>query len=155
MLKKTLTWEEKQEYAERLWSARQKKNEYYKTISKVKLPDIYYFKHITIFIGGCIERGIGSSFHATAHAHNREGDEHFNTICIRSVKKLGKYHEEKDKDGKLIIVVDKPSQTLLHEIAHLLVPNQGHTKKWLNIYISLGASKAKIIKCKNRWKTCN
>ena len=90
-----------------------------------------------IFVGGCVERGEGSSFGAKAHCHNdnHPGYDYFGWICVRSVKRIGEYHlfdrgsvdtgtvNYQSFDGKL----DKPSQLLKHEYAHLLAPNQGHT----------------------------
>lgn len=91
-----------------------------------------------IFVGGCVERGEGSSFRAKAHCHNHEGSPFFGWICVRSAKRLGKFHlfdqnlvdigvvNYQDYDGR----IDTPSQLLLHEYAHLLAPNQGHTAKF-------------------------
>jgi len=67
-----------------------------------------------IFVGGCVERGEGSSFRAKAHAHsiipgtrNYHGtDEFLGWICIRSAKRL-------------FTSSGKPSQLLWHETAHI------------------------------------
>jgi hypothetical protein len=37
-----------------------------------------------VFHGGCIKRGVGSSFRASAHAHGREGDNYFGWLCYRA-----------------------------------------------------------------------
>ena len=88
-----------------------------------------------IFVGGCVERGEGSSFRSKAHAHNDQKYPYYGWICVRSIKRIGKFHlfdqrlvdigvaNYQDFDGR----IDKPSQLLLHEYAHLLAPNQGHT----------------------------
>jgi hypothetical protein len=70
-----------------------------------------------VFVGGCIERGIGSSFRRKAHAHNSKRDPNFGWVCVRSAKRVV------TDDGK-------PTHLMWHEYAHILVPNQGHTKKW-------------------------
>lgn len=67
-----------------------------------------------IFVGGCVDRGDGSSFRKIAHAHTQEKNHGW--ICVRSPKRLYM------ADGK-------PSQVMLHELAHILT-NQGHTDKW-------------------------
>ena len=41
-----------------------------------------------IFIGGCVERGEGSSFRRRAHAHCRPQFGHLGWICIRSARRL-------------------------------------------------------------------
>ncbi len=63
-----------------------------------------------IFVGGCIERGDGSSFRAKAHAHTAEG-QHRGWICIRSEKRL------------------KQKSLLIHELAHIIT-GDGHSDKW-------------------------
>lgn len=79
-----------------------------------------------IFIGGCIERGEGSSFRAKAHAHTQENDPYKGWICIRSLKRVY------IKDTK------RPSMLILHELAHLLVkPYYYHNKQWEKTYKNL------------------
>lgn len=77
-----------------------------------------------IFIGGCVERGVGSSFRAKAHAHNANKEpyiKYFGWICVRSIKRIG------ETSGQ---VVTKPSRLLWHEYAHILTPNHGHDDTW-------------------------
>lgn len=99
---------------------------------KFKHFDEYRNKSILkgVFLGGCIERGDGSSFRARAHAHivgDRQG-----WICVRGRKRL------MTKTGK-------PSNTMLHELAHL-ISLQGHTDKFREVLRSLGG------KCLNNAK---
>jgi hypothetical protein len=83
-----------------------------------------------VFIGGCVARGVGSSFRHQAHAHI-EG-EHLGWICIRGWKRL--YQRG----------------LLLHELAHVLT-RQGHTDKWRACLRALGG---KIpANCQKRQKT--
>lgn len=96
-----------------------------------------------IFIGGCVNRGVGSSFRARAHAHNNKRtksyfDIHEGWICIRSIARLGKYRALAQDDGSTLIVIDKPSRLLMHEYAHILCPNHGHDDTWRRKMIALG-----------------
>jgi len=120
---------------------------FYRTIKEVIPPEGWDCK---IFIGGCIARGIGSSFRHTAHAHNnewgpkvgghREACQFYKWICIRGIKRLGEYEITTNPDGSTVVKVIKPSHTLKHEYAHILVPNQGHTETWANRLKELGAN---------------
>lgn len=83
-----------------------------------------------IFLGGCVAKGVGSSFRAQAHAHNHKDDPHCGWVCFRSIKRLGKYEMVEQDDGTALITISKPGSTLIHEWAHILVPNQGHTDRW-------------------------
>lgn len=80
---------------------------------------------VGLFVGGCVERGDGSSFRAQAHAHNQPGDEHQGWVCVRSPRRL-------------YTAAGTPSQVMLHELAHLLTPGQGHTDAWRAMARSLG-----------------
>ncbi|MGQ9545933.1 MAG: hypothetical protein ACUVTR_02040 [Dehalococcoidia bacterium] len=74
-----------------------------------------------VFVGGCVDRGVGSSFRAKAHAHNRKSDKNFGWICVRSIKRVGEVRGN---------VITKPSQLLWHEYAHILTPNHWHDDTW-------------------------
>lgn len=75
-----------------------------------------------IYVGGCVDRGDGSSFRAQAHAHVEPPNKGW--ICVRSAKRLYM------ADGR-------PSRTLMHEYAHIL-SNSGHTDKWRTQMQALG-----------------
>jgi len=63
--------------------------------------------------------------HILAHAHNKKEDEYYGWICIRDAKMAF------TKQGN-------PSLVMKHEVAHLLCPNQGHTKKWREVLTQMG-----------------
>ena len=103
----------------------------------VEFPELEKYKtqgYKGVFVGGCIERGDGSSFRAKAHAHNepyiRVGtsivkDEHgnpkawkhFGWICVRSAKRLY------TRPGQ-------PSNLMWHELCHILTPGHSHDDVW-------------------------
>ena len=87
-----------------------------------------------VFVGGCVERGDGSSFRAKAHAHNtlyikvgssivkdEHGNpkawKHFGWICVRSAKRLY------TRPGQ-------PSNLMWHELCHILTPGHSHDDVW-------------------------
>jgi hypothetical protein len=73
---------------------------------------------VKVFVGGCIERGDGSSFRAKAHAHcNKTHDKNYGTICVRSYKRL-------------YTPSGKPSHLMWHELAHIIT-GQGHTANFV------------------------
>lgn len=78
-----------------------------------------------VFVGGCVERGVGSSFRRVAHAHNHRKDSHYGWICVRSHRRL------RTPAGHV-------STLMLHEYAHLLCPNQGHTERWRRTISGMG-----------------
>lgn len=81
---------------------------------------------VKVFVGGCVERGVGSSFRHSAHSHNSHSDPFFGWVCVRSHRRL------------YVLNTDRPSQLMLHEYAHILVPNRGHTDAWREMARSLG-----------------
>jgi hypothetical protein len=64
-----------------------------------------------VFLGGCVERGDGSSFRARAHTHIE--DQWKGWICVRGRKRL-------------MTRTGKPSNLMWHELAHAIT-GQGHT----------------------------
>lgn len=113
---------------------KQEKDKFYRQIATVIPPEGF---NCSIFIGGCVERGVGSSFRHQAHAHNDKTDPHFGTLCFRSIKRIGKYHTIANDNGTVTIVIDKSSRLLLHEYAHILAPNQWHNKTFDRRYREL------------------
>lgn len=89
---------------------------------KVRYPafDIYpEFKGL--FVGGCVDRGDGSSFRAKAHAHT--GDSNKGWICVRAARRVGD--------------TSKPNMLMLHEVAHL-ISGHGHDDVWRKAAKSIG-----------------
>jgi len=68
------------------------------------------------FVGGCVERGEGSSFRKQAHAHCYKIGSHFGWICVRSAKRLY------NKAGQASLL-------MWHEMAHITTQS-GHDKKF-------------------------
>jgi hypothetical protein len=91
-------------------------------IPKKSWPD--HLRHPVVrgvFVGGCVRRGIGSSFRAKAHAHGNESDPHHGWICYRKASRL------------------ESKELALHEIAHL-VAGCGHTDEWRRAVLALGGT---------------
>lgn len=92
------------------------------------MPTIQMFQQYPevkgVFVGGCVERGEGSSFRAKAHAHYKSDQPSSQWICVRSAKRL--YNAK-----------GQPSNTMLHELAHVLT-DKGHTQVWADKLRELG-----------------
>lgn len=63
-----------------------------------------------------------------AHAHNDPEDEWYGWLCF-------------DKPSRVFTKSGRPTQVLLHEIAHLRCPGQHHTKKWRQTLTMMGGAK--------------
>jgi len=83
-----------------------------------------------IYVGmGCVSaesplewRGI------LAHAHNDPEDEWYGWLCF-------------DKPGRVLTKTGRPTQVLLHEIAHLRCPGEHHTKRWRQTLTLMGGGR--------------
>ena len=106
---------------------KKEKENFYRQIKEVILPGGFSLCR-RLFIGGCIERGVGSSFRHKAHAHCFTKYPNFGVLCFRKIERVGKYHLIANNDGSITVIIDRPSCLLLHEYAHLLAPNQAHNK---------------------------
>ena len=89
-----------------------------------------------VFVGGCIERGDGSSFRAKAHAHCRPlTNKCLGWICVRSWRRLGIIVENENGQTEII----KPSKMMLHELAHI-ISEQGHSQKFYQTVRAIGGA---------------
>ncbi len=63
-----------------------------------------------VFVGGCIDRGEGSSFRARAHAHTSLVSPHYGWVCVRALWRVGPVTlaSSPDWDGELV----KPSRLM-------------------------------------------
>ena len=89
---------------------------------------------VGLFVGGCVERGVGSSFRAQAHAHCRDDDERKGWICVRSHRRI--YAQRREPDGTWVRT-DQPSRLMWHEYAHILT-GRGHDDVWRACMRKLG-----------------
>ena len=101
------------------------------------MPRVEYpaFQHCPelkgVFVGGCVDRGDGSSFRAKAHAHTKEPNQGW--ICVRSAKRL------------YVQGTNRPSTLMWHELAHILT-GHGHDDTWRKEVGRLGGTI-------NHWET--
>src|SRR5262245_22417040 len=72
-----------------------------------------------VFAGGCVERGIGSSFRSMAHAHTHGA--HKGWLCLRTARHA------------------MNRTLLLHELAHLIA-GKGHDNRWRAALLALGGT---------------
>ena len=88
-----------------------------------------------VYVGGCVdERNAWSIWEGLhSHAHSYTADPWYGWACVLSPKHLF------SSSGKMTPI-------FLHEIAHLLCPNQGHTAKWKRTITRLGAG-SEIERC--------
>lgn len=84
------------------------------------------FPRAKLFVGGCVARGVGSSFRASAHAHTSEKDKFKGWICVRS----------KNPDT-LRLIDGEPTNLMKHEYAHILT-GEGHTDRYWRVLASIG-----------------
>ncbi len=82
---------------------------------------------VTLYVGGCGESG--RWFRRQAHAHNSKKDDMYGSVCFLSARRLY------NLDGS-------PSNTLKHELAHILSPNRGHSESWAATLRALGGKVA-------------
>ena len=88
-----------------------------------------------VFVGGCVDRGEGSSFRARAHAHCVKGNIKPGWICVRGWKRLeGTYAPA---SGAYAGTIVKPNRILMHELAHIL-SGHGHDDTWRRMMKELG-----------------
>lgn len=83
-----------------------------------------------IYVGmGCVSADSPLEWRGIlAHAHNDPDDEWYGWICI-------------DRASRVLTKTGKPTTILLHEIAHLKVPGEHHSKKWRNTLTLMGAGR--------------
>jgi hypothetical protein len=88
-----------------------------------------------VYVGGCIhERNAWGIWDGTrSHAHNNEKNEFYGWICILD-------------PADVLTPRGQPTSTLLHEVAHLMCPNQLHSRAWKKAVTALGAA-AEIARC--------
>lgn len=74
-------------------------------------------------INNCPVEGKKAFKDAVAHAHNDSSDKNFGLICIQ--------------DLRSVMYKGRITTTILHELAHLQIPNEIHSKKWKIQYDNL------------------
>ena len=99
---------------------------------RVEYPAFQHYPELKgVFVGGCVDRGDGSSFRAKAHAHTKEPNKGW--ICVRSTKRL------------YVQGTTRPSKLMQHELAHILT-GHGHDDTWRKEVRRLGGTI-------NHWET--
>lgn len=88
-----------------------------------------------VFVGGCVERGVGSSFRKQAHAHCHKDDPYLGWVCVRSA-------------SRVLTDSGKPTVLMFHEYAHILT-GDGHTARWAECLTKLGHP-AEAKRCRDR-----
>ncbi len=88
-----------------------------------------------IFVGGCVERGEGSSFRAKAHAHIK-GD-YAGWICYRSIKRLKDLDITYNAGGDFEGQINNSNELLIHEYCHIK-GRCGHTAKFRKLMQEYG-----------------
>lgn len=76
-----------------------------------------------IFVGGCIDRGLGYRFHHMAHAHLV--GPHEGWICFRSTRHMDRLELQ------------------MHELAHVVTREQ-HTRTWREYLLAIGGTLAAV-----------
>lgn len=81
-----------------------------------------------VFVGSCIEErnAVTPWENARSHAHNFTKDPWFGWICVLNPKDV-------------LTTSGIPTNIIIHEIAHLMVPDQLHSVKWKRMVTKLGA----------------
>jgi hypothetical protein len=89
-----------------------------------------------IYSGACVdERGAWGIWQdADAHAHSLSKNEWYGWICIHDPKKV-------------LTRAGSASDLVLHEYAHLLVPDAGHTTRWKQEVTRIGGGR-EIQRCR-------
>lgn len=67
-----------------------------------------------VFVGGCVERGVGSRFRSQAHAHT--SGSHKGWVCFLSRRRVW-------------TITGNPGRVWMHEVAHILT-GHGHDVIW-------------------------
>jgi hypothetical protein len=112
-----------------------------------------------IFVGGCIERGVGSRFRHQAHAHCHPKDAHKGWVCVLSHRRLysqtrtmqlvdipippdhpwvGQLGQVRHQELKAVWTpTTQPSRLMWHEYAHIIT-EAGHDDRWRAAMKQLG-----------------
>lgn len=82
-----------------------------------------------ICVGGCINSSDSIIKQGAAHAHADKNDDYHGWICLRFKYQL------------------KEKFVLLHEVAHLLVPDSHHGKPWRQKVVEIGGTIKPMLSC--------